>query len=144
MPTRALLAAVAVSLAALAGCSEGGKSSTVPVSGTVTYKGQPVTDLKILLTPASGRPADGVLDSKGHFDSLTTDKPGDGAVPGKAKVSFSQKPATPASGAVSSVDTYAPPKPTGLPEKYNSSQTSDIEVTISDKGEKDLQIKLTE
>jgi hypothetical protein len=64
-----------------------GKSETVPVTGTVTLNGQPAKDAEVIFTPSQGRVASGATDAAGRF-SLSTNKPGDGAVPGDHKVTI--------------------------------------------------------
>lgn len=57
----------------------------VPVSGTVTFNGKPLEFGSIMFQPPSGQPAQGQIQSDGSF-TLSTYKPGDGAVIGKHKV----------------------------------------------------------
>jgi hypothetical protein len=60
----------------------------IPVKGKVTYKGQAVTKGVIRFEPDGyGRMASGDLQTDGTF-TLTTLKPGDGAVAGEHKVSI--------------------------------------------------------
>lgn len=66
-----------------------GQSETVPVTGTVTLNGQPATEAEVLFTPSKGRMASGQTDAAGKF-TLSTNKPGDGAVPGDHKVTIVQ------------------------------------------------------
>jgi hypothetical protein len=63
--------------------------SRYPLSGKVTYKGQPVAKGRITFTPvsANGHGATGEIDN-GSFSSVTTLNPGDGALPGDYKVSI--------------------------------------------------------
>jgi hypothetical protein len=72
-----------------AGCSDDGLATRYPVSGKITYKGQPVAKGRITLTPtaASGHGAVGEIEN-GTFASVTTLNPGDGALPGDYKVSI--------------------------------------------------------
>jgi len=78
--------AAAVLAAVFAGC---GQSETVPVTGTVLLNGQPATEAEVLFTPSKGRMASGQTDAAGKF-TLSTNKPGDGAVPGDHKVTVVQ------------------------------------------------------
>lgn len=66
----------------LAGCSG---SNVVPVSGTVTYKGQPVPNAYVHFIPANGRPSMGETDANGKF-TLTYDPETKGAERGKHRV----------------------------------------------------------
>jgi len=71
-------------VAALTGCGNDGPQ-IVPVTGTLTYKGQPVTNATVWFQPESGRPSWSHTDEQGHF-KLSYDKTRDGAVVGKHKV----------------------------------------------------------
>ena len=72
---------------AFLGC--GGGSETVPVTGTVTYKGKPIGNINVMFVPAdkTGSIAQGTSDGNGKF-SLQTLDPNDGAKPGDYKVAF--------------------------------------------------------
>jgi hypothetical protein len=95
-----------------------GQSDTISVTGTVTLNGKPADQAEVMFTPAEGRMASGVTDSSGRFE-LSTNSPGDGAVPGDHKVTV--------------VEYYPPgkpppmtpgPLPSRFPAKYgDSSQT---------------------
>lgn len=92
-----LLGSMAVCLAALAilGCNQGGSSlGTIPVSGVVTLDGQPVEGAVVAFAPTSttGRAASGVTDASGRYQ-LTTQDPGDGALPGSYAVTISKSDA---------------------------------------------------
>lgn len=86
-----LLRAAPLLLVALAGCGGGGK--VVKVSGTLTYKGKPVTNAYIDFVPKEGRPSWGQTDEQGHF-TLNYDSQQQGAVRGKHKVSVRMRPVT--------------------------------------------------
>jgi hypothetical protein len=69
------------------GCGDqSGVAKRFPVSGTVSYKGQPVEKGSISFVPtaADGRAANGEI-ANGKF-TLSTVNPGDGALPGSYKV----------------------------------------------------------
>lgn len=68
---------------ALAGC--GGGNRPVPVSGTVTIDGKPLTDGYIWVMPSDARAAGSKIDAQGRFQ-LTTHEEGDGCVKGTHKV----------------------------------------------------------
>ena len=106
---------------AVAGC---GQSETVPVTGTVTMNGQPGTEAEVIFTPSKGRVASGTTDAAGRF-SLSTNKPGDGAVPGDHKVTV--------------VEYYPPGKPPPMtsggppsrfPQKYAESSQSPFQAKV--------------
>jgi hypothetical protein len=66
----------------LSGC---GGPNVAKVTGKVTYNGKPVTGGKIMFYPESGRMALGEIGPDGTF-TLTTFKPGDGALVGSHRV----------------------------------------------------------
>lgn len=74
----------ALALVTALGCSQ---SETVPVTGSVTLNGQPAKDAEVIFTPSKGRVASGATDASGRF-ALSTNAPGDGAVPGDHKVTI--------------------------------------------------------
>jgi putative intracellular protease/amidase len=65
-----------------AGC---GGSNVVPVSGTLTYKGKPVTNAFVNFVPENGRPSMGETDQNGKF-TLVYDPETKGAERGKHRV----------------------------------------------------------
>ena len=80
---------VALALIPCAGCGQGATNAapiaTVPVKGTVRYKGQPLTRGIIKFEPDAGREAHGEIKPDGTF-TLSTYGSGDGAVPGSHRV----------------------------------------------------------
>jgi hypothetical protein len=100
---RAGLVCGLVAVLYLSGCSsDAPKINTVPVTGKVTYKGQPVAGATVAFIPTNpdGRPARGVTDDQGVY-TLTTylgpqDQPA-GAEPGEYKVTIEKKQAAPGS-----------------------------------------------
>ncbi|GIX00313.1 MAG: hypothetical protein KatS3mg111_3645 [Pirellulaceae bacterium] len=75
--------------AMLVGCGSGGPDP-VPVSGKVLYQGKPVADATVtFLSTSGGRSASGKTAADGTF-TLTTNKTGDGAVPGDYIVTISK------------------------------------------------------
>ncbi len=77
-------------MVSLIGCSKPGTAPTAPTHGVVRYKGEPATDVRVIFTPTSGRPAIADVDAQGQF-VMTTFKRGDGAVPGLHKVTISDR-----------------------------------------------------
>jgi len=73
----------------------------VPVSGKVTYNGQPLKFGSVTFQPRSGQPARGEIQNDGTF-TLSTNKEGDGAAVGMHQVRIacyeSQRAAKPAGG----------------------------------------------
>jgi len=146
----------------LGGCTGGAEGEaerppTIPVSGTVTYKGQPVEGATVVFVPnlPQGKAASGKTDSNGAF-AMTTFESEDGAVAGDYKVTVTKiKPGT--GGAVADVesDEYVDPamagekKPSGpehlLPEKYSKADSSGLTATVPSSGEvKDLKFDLVD
>ena len=62
---------------------------TVPVSGTVTLDKKPVAGAAVVFTPTEGDRATGTTDPSGKFE-LSTYRLGDGAVPGKHRVTVTK------------------------------------------------------
>jgi hypothetical protein len=109
-------------------CAIGCGTSKVPVSGTVTYKGQPVADSNVIFTgagggEAAGKTATGRTDAQGNF-TLGTDAPADGAVPGDYVVSVVPNMPEPKEGDYSA----APPPP--FPARYMNATGSDLKATV--------------
>ncbi|QDU61137.1 hypothetical protein Pan216_19910 [Planctomycetes bacterium Pan216] len=72
----------------LAGCASGTDlPKTIPVTGIVTYKGEPVDEASVSFIPKSGRPATGTTNNLGEFE-LTTFRQNDGALVGEHQVTI--------------------------------------------------------
>jgi len=143
------LVALGVTLAAV-GC--GGSDPDRPklgkVTGTVTYKGKPLTKGTVTFTPISGKGeggdqiASGEIQSDGTY-SLTTFDTDDGAVLGQHAVTVrsgeeivSGKPATPG-GPIE----YKLPK-SSIPKKYESVGSTPLKYTVEPGGKTiDLELK---
>jgi len=82
----ACLIAISFMAAIAIGCGGGGVSGTIPVSGKVTYKGQPVAGAIVTFNAegAEGRTAVAVSGADGTYKLRTLES--DGAMPGKYKV----------------------------------------------------------
>src|SRR5260370_34422601 len=79
---------------AFVGCGDSGPA-IVPVTGTLTYKGHPVTNALVFFVPedGNGRPSQGPTDAEGRFKvSYTNAK--DGVLVGKHKVWVKARPTT--------------------------------------------------
>jgi hypothetical protein len=126
----------------IVGCGRSGTAPTVTVAGTVTYKGEPVSDANVACTPKSGRPALGKTDAQGKF-ALSTFSPNDGAVEGEHTVTI-----TPGlSGPPPMIGTpeaknWKPPK-APFPAKYGSPKSSNLTATVKkgDKTPHDFELK---
>lgn len=117
---RARLAAGAAFTAALlvAGCGDGGPK-IVPVSGSVTIDGQPLTYGHVQVLPAGWRPASARLDGNGRF-TLTTTTPNDGCAVGT-------HPVVVLAGESLTPETMK----WHAPQKYADVSTSNLTVTIA-------------
>jgi len=122
----ALLFASLVALAVV-GC---GGPKIVPVSGTITIDGQPLTTGHVFVMPKDGRAASGTIDKQGRF-TLSTNDPGDGCLLGTHLVTVTAKE-------------YSSPTRVKhlIPTKYSDPQSSETTVTIDGPTDK-LQIALT-
>jgi len=120
----------------LAGC---GSSNVVPVTGTLTYKGQPVTNAIVNFVPEKGRPSLGETDQNGRF-TLTYDPQTKGAEVGKHRVFVMHNVAADASkpGIVPGMTPKLSPESSEFFSKYSGAK-SKIEVTI-DKSKSDLKL----
>jgi hypothetical protein len=131
----------------LAGCGSG-HPDTVPVSGTVTYQGNPVAGAQVTFMPQEGgaRAGIGTTDGQGKYE-LTTFEENDGALPGKHSVTISMPveggdPGTaedPTAAYGDMMSQAASGQPVGAPEgtipgKYGAAKTSGLtaEVTPGD------------
>lgn len=118
---------MALVLFLMAGCSSSNNPKTYPVTGKVTYRGQPVTSGMIMLTPVDGgHAATGSLERDGSF-RLTTFEKDDGAVPGSYQVAIQ---AFPAEGAGLPGAEFAG-KPPPIPPKYASAMSSGLTAEIT-------------
>jgi hypothetical protein len=124
------IVAVAVVLLLLVGCGPKGKKGAV--TGTVTYKGQPVNNAALLLYPASGgnNPITVPVTQEGTFSA--SDLP-----PGEYKVVVQGSAAQgAASGAAMAT------KPTiQFPNKYKQLTSTDLKCTVA-KGQETVNLDL--
>jgi hypothetical protein len=122
---------VAIGLACLwaAGCGDD-RPERVPVSGTVTIDGAPLTYGSIMFVNSSTRPAGSAIDSQGRF-TLSCYEAADGAVVGKHRVR------------IIAAEPYGDDAVRWLaPKKYANANTSGIELEVTVPGD-DLKIELT-
>lgn len=107
------------SLLLLSGCSRG--PTLGKVSGTVTYKGQPLKEGTITFIPADGRSATGKI-VDGKITDVTCFETNDGVPVGSNKVLIQ--------AIVPGADMYAPVKSL-IPDRYGSLEKSDLKAEIS-------------
>jgi hypothetical protein len=110
--------------AGILGCNA--QSDTVPVTGVLTFNGQPAEGAEVMFNPKTGRMASGVTDASGKF-SLSTAKPNDGAMPGEYTVTLfeyyppDKPPKMPPPGQ---------PLPSRFPPKFADPATSPLAATV--------------
>jgi hypothetical protein len=113
--------------------------------------GQPVAEATIAFSPTGGgdmRTATAITDAQGKF-TMGTLSPGDGVTPGDFIVTVSKYEAygpQPVTIKDEYGEDYTPARPTKnvLPAKYESAAKSELKYTIPPKGEKNLEIVLTQ
>ena len=136
-----------------AGCSGSDRPEMVPVSGTVMYRGEPLEGASVRFVGQIGRPAIGRTDADGRF-TLTSFDEGDGAVLGEhavtvtkyAKPSF-EPPKNPEGGYIfeSEAEKLAfYDTPSVIPTRYENSDQSGLQFTVTAEGPNDFTIELTE
>lgn len=112
------------------------RSSTAPVSGTVTFDGQPLVSGTITFETAGSRPASGVI-KEGTILNVTTYEPNDGVPVGLHKVSITstetEKKAVMANpGETAAFDpNYMGGGNSLIPPKYTNPGTSGLTVKIN-------------
>ena len=113
----------------LGGCGPSGPT-TVPMSGTVTINGTPLTIGVVRFNPVDpevGRPAEGAIDAEGKF-TISTFKSGDGAIPGDYNITIISM--------LEDADTQQKDQGLGIsgksaiPKKYNDPETSGLSETV--------------
>ncbi len=140
---------------AISGCGGGSTykppSEVYPVSGTVTYNGQPVAGATVTFFAAEAqRTAAGMTNDQGVY-RLTTFTSNDGAVVGKQSVTVTkgntaqaeplpddQSPNYDPLAVMRSAPTVKPP----IPEKYATQTTSELEATVSAEGKNEFDFEL--
>lgn len=103
------------------------RPAVVPVTGKITYKGEPVTGAIVTFaSEKSPRPATATTGSDGRF-SLTTFNTGDGAVPGEHLVTITKSEPQAAASDPAMAD--APDLSKGLPTDYpTAGGTGEVEL----------------
>jgi hypothetical protein len=124
-------------VAAAAGCGRS-DAKIVEVTGTLTYKGNPIANAEVHFVPEQGRPSWGQTDEQGRF-KLNYERGHDGAVVGKHKVFVRPVPARLNPAAEPG---KAPPIPKDQAEFFDkySAAKSTVEVEI-DKNTKEVKLE---
>lgn len=126
-----LLAALAAVVGALAGCSSGVKPSEI--EGKVTFRGQPVTEGRIVFEGPDGNLGEASLDQNGHYAMRP---PGNQLSPGEYIVTI-----TPVM-VLDNSDPKTPPvqvekRAPNIPERYRRVGSSPLRATVNE-GKNDL------
>ena len=141
----------------LAGCGGEDRVDTVPVSGVVTYDGQPVVGAEVVFqNDLAPRAAVGTTDAEGKFQ-LQTYEDFDGAVPGDHVITITKAQAN---AAISGADAEDPSaayaegmnaamsgdmsaiSKNELPEKYASPVSSGLNETVTEQGPNNFEFNL--
>lgn len=136
----------------LVGCWGDGSPATYPVTGTVSYKGQPVEGATVTLVPsqADGRSASGVTNAEGAFEVSTYVSPElqpVGALPGEYSVTVSKMEVRKVDESLNPQQAQAafaklgPPKNL-LPKKYRLPSSSEFSIKIEDAAPQPLMLDL--
>jgi hypothetical protein len=150
--------ALFVGLTLFSACSDDGFGrQRYSVHGTVTYKGEKLAKGQIAFVPKAqgGQPASGPIEN-GYY-SLTTLTPGDGALPGKYKVTVVAKDIDPEKVRSAARAKGLPPgaalpqdfianaykkAPSKIPTKYNLPTTTDLTADVEARSNtKDFELK---
>lgn len=111
-------AAALLLLALTAGCGRPAGPPTYPVSGTVSYRGEPLSRGTVLFIPEEGPAAGTAIAADGSF-SLH-------AVAGKHRVGITSVPEPPPGA---TPENYDPP-PALIPTRYSRPHTSDLTAEV--------------
>jgi hypothetical protein len=145
----------AVAGALPAGCSkEPDRPEVVPVSGTVTYKDQPVEGAVVAFRgDGQSKSATGITDANGRFQ-LTSYEEGDGAPAGQHVITVTkvatQAPDTSDTSMEAAAERLANPTPEVKPEappipaKYADPDRSGLQETVQSGQPNDFKIELTD
>lgn len=139
-------------LAVSQGCSGGreGDPNGRVVTGTVTYKGNPVESANVTFLSANGA-AFGQTNAEGKF-KLTT-ATGEKVSQGQYQVSIVKKESLPVAATPSSPDQYVPPDPNAppapapkdlLPAKYSDVKTSGLTAAVTADGKNEFDFPLAD
>lgn len=132
-----LLTLIATTLTGCGGSSD--RLKVVPVSGVVTFNGQPLPNGSLLFVPVQDGPsAQAILKSDGTF-SAGTYETADGVVPGEYQVSITAFDIP----VDQELDASAPSPKSLIPDRYRSPEQSGLTATITGDGKNELRFELT-
>ena len=134
----------------LMGCgkpADPNRPKTIPVTGTVTYKGQPVEGATVTFFGGT-RGAVGLTDASGGF-KMTTFEAADGAIPGTYKVMITKTvlegaPAETGTGTASGAEPFFGTEKDLLPAKYKDVNQSGLTAEVKEGAAIDLKFDLTD
>jgi hypothetical protein len=124
-------------LVTLAGCGKGDYPEMARVTGTVTYKGKPLSNMMVNFMPTAGRPSWGKTDADGKFEMIY-DEDYKGVKMGHHKVYFTP-PATATIGgkaskasqkAIAEVAGLTPEEMADIRSKYGLETTTKLEIDV--------------
>ncbi len=139
---REILCTVVAVAVGLVGCRGETGPQVYPVSGQVTFNGQPVTDVIVNFMPTDNDPAkmaSGQVDSSGNYTLRSGSQGRPGAQPGRYKVYLTPVATMPAEGQsyggqapAGAGQSAGPPQMTAgnLPQAWLSAATSPLEVEV--------------
>ena len=117
----------------VAGCSGSNRPSLAPVSGVVTWRGDPVAGAEVMFMPTGGRPATGTTDADGRY-RLSTFAKDDGALVGRHKVTITKR--------VPINDQPYAPERSEIPANYGTAATSGLEADVAAPGPNEFEFPL--
>jgi hypothetical protein len=124
--------------AASGGCgSQSSGPEKASVKGTITYLGKPLDKALVVFMPQSANalPASGMTDARGRYELMTT-TPGDGATPGKHRVTVTARGPDKELSAEAAAETgltVGPGAPL-IPEKYFMPDSSGLTFEVQPGG----------
>ena len=135
----------AVSVSLLLGCSGADRPATVPVSGRVTFQGEPLVGAKVIFMAAGApRAAAGTTDSGGRYQ-LTMFEENDGAMVGPQKVSISAPVDTSGASVENPDESYEALMGGGAapaPEEGGFTGAADLQATVTAEGPNEFNFDL--
>jgi len=133
---RKFILAASAALAVLIGCSKG--PETLDISGTVTYKGQPLKHYQVTFFPEHGRPSMGLTDDSGHYKLVFTAGQG-GALRGKNKVTVDYVPPDDAAARKAEMG-QIPDEAKAIRAKYGDMKTTPLQFEVTKAEVKDWKL----
>jgi len=116
------------------GCGGNGGPKTFPVSGALTFRGQPVPKAVVTFIPQNGRPAAGITNDQGEFTLPA------GAVAGMHKVTIAEPAVEMKEGDYS----IPPPAELRFPANYTDPNRSGLQFEVKPEADNKFQIELRE